>query len=243
MDAISLSEIGIISVGNGSDGLIEAINTEREGLIIIVDGASSSIKILDRENGDIIGSADCSCSNFFNIKIDFVSASENILRLSFSEWSGPGEFMDFTFSDTWEFISETPIIHFQTGVLPKVAYSKSKDYFIPNYNGTLYDSGGNIINSIYDPLDDEGIAYDFVFLENESALMNLTNPYLTNNFAIRAINKYSLPNIELIDSWNVENISGLTDDYKLFYDGETLLLSYNLPYNGDNRVVIVPINL
>ena len=53
---------------------------------------------------------------------------------------------------------------------------------------------GEIINSIYDPLDDKGIDSDFVFLENESALMNITNPFFTNDFAILAINKCSFPN-------------------------------------------------
>ena len=82
------------------------------------------------------------------------------------------------------------------------------------------------------------------FLENESTLMNLTNLFLTNSFAIQAINKYSLPNIELIDSWNIENIVGFTDNYQLFYDGGTLLFSYNnLSSNGGRQMVVVPITL
>ena len=238
LDAISLNQIEIIGDGIGS---IEAINTDREGLIIIVDDSSSPIKILNRADGNIIGSAVCDCSAYSR-KIDFVSISENILRLSSSELIGMGglaRFTDFTFSDTWEYISETPIVQFQSNLLPKVAFSKSKNYFIPNYNGTIYDSGGNIINSIYDPLDNKGVGYDFVFLENETVLMNLANPSFTNNLTIRTINKYSLPNIELIDSWKLENIAGFVDNYKLFYDEETLLLSYEIFISGGERKVVI----
>jgi len=151
--------------------------------------------------------------------------------------------MHLTFSDTWELLSESPITYFQSNPLSQIAYSADKNYFIPNNNGTLYNAEGDILNSIYDTLDDKGIGYDFIFLENESALMNLTNPLLGNNAGIRNMNKYSFPDIELIDSWNVENITGLAFNYNLFYDGEILLLSYNLLSSGDSRVVVIPITL
>ena len=240
LDATSLNQIDVIATGSET---IEAINTDREGVIILVKDSSSPIKILDRANGDIIGSADCSCINIYNEKIDFASTSENTLRLVFSTQVSVGGFLDLKFSDTWELLSESSISYFLTNPLPKVAYTTDKNYFMPNYNGTLYDAGGNIINSIYDPLDDKGIGYDFVFLENESALVNLSNPALANNAGTQTINKYSFPNIELIDNWDFENTFGLINDYQLFYDGETLLLSYFVFSNGDSRVIVVPIKL
>ncbi len=240
LDATSLNQIDVIATGSET---IEAINTDREGVIILVEDSPSPIKILDRANGDIIGSANCSCVNIYNEKIDFASTSENTLRLVFSTQVSSGGFIDLTFSDTWELLSESSISYFLSNPLPSIAYTSDKNYFIPNNNGTLYNAEGEIINSIYAPLDDKGIGYDFVFLENESALVNLSNPILANNAGIRTINKYSLPSIELIDSWSLDNVVGFPDNYQLFYDGETLLLSYFVFSNGDSRVIVVPIKL
>lgn len=240
LDAISLNQIDMIDTDGG---IVEAINTEREGLIVIVDDSSAPIKIINRSNGDIIGSGACSCADIYNEKIAFASTSENNLRLVFSTQVSAGGFMDLSFTDTWELLSESPIIYFPTNPLLKIAYTSDKNYFIPNYNGTLYNVERDIINSIYDPLDNKGIAYDFVFLENESEMMNLTNPALANNAGNLTINKYSFPNLELVKNWTLENAVGLADNYQLFYDGETLLLSYLLYSSGDSRVVIVPIKL
>ncbi|MFK8008820.1 MAG: hypothetical protein AB8H03_20840 [Saprospiraceae bacterium] len=240
LDATSLDLLEMINIG---DKVIEAINTDREGLIILVDDSSSPIKILDRASGEILGSADCSCADIYNEKIDFASTSENILRLVFSTQVSAGGFLDLTFSDTWELLSESPISYFLSNPLPKVTYTSDKNYFIPNYNGTLFDAEGNIINSIYSPINDKGIGYDFVFLENESEMINLTNPALVNNAGTQTINKYTFPNFELIDSWDFENTFGLINNYQLFYDGETLLLSYFLFSSGGSQVVIIPLNL
>lgn len=241
LNAVNLDYIETIGTGFGS---IEALNTEREGVIVIVKDSSSPIRVLNRENGNTLGSGSCDCANIYHQKIDFSSTTENTLRLIFSSGVGEGGYRDFTFSDTWNFLSVTPIENFLSSPLQDIAYSRDKNYFIPNRNGSLFDKGGDIINSIYDPFDDEGASVSFVFLDDESTFFGIDDLTLFGSVEFsRTLRRYSYPDVELLEKWELETSLGLPDKYQLFYDGDRIILSYSLGFAGNSKVMIVPIDL
>lgn len=241
LNAMNLDYIETIGTGFGS---IEALNTEREGLIVIVKDSSSPVRILSRENGNTIGSGACDCANIYHQEIDFSSTTENTLRLIFASGVGQGGFRDFTFSETWGFLSVTSVKEFSSSPLQDIIYSKDKNYFIPNKNGSLFDRDGNIVNSIYDPLDDEGASVSFVFLDDESTFFGIDDLTLFGSVEFsRTLRRYSYPDVELLEKWELETSLGLPDKYQLFYDGDDIILSYSLGFAGNSKVMIVPIDL
>ncbi len=241
LDAMNLNYIETFTTGYGR---IKAINTDREGVIVIAKDWSESLKVFDRLSGSEIGNASCACSDVYHKSLGFISETENTIRMIYSDGIRNGGFVDYFFSPTWEFDSESSITYFPSNVLPKIGYSTDRNYFIPNSNGTIYEKNGTIFNSIYDTLSDRGTSYSSVFFENESALMTIDDHSLFPNADdLRSIDKYSFPDIELLDSWRLRHNLSIVEWYELFYDGDNLLLSYGTSTGGINRIMIVPLNM
>lgn len=220
------------------------MNTEREGIIVVFKNGSSTVEIFDRSSGDEIESSTCPCVSTYNKRIGFVSETENMIKVFFSDGIRNGGFVNFSFSDTWEFLSKSSKYSFPSNVLPKISYSPNKDYFIPNYNGTIYKNDGTIFNSVHDTLSDKGTGYSYIFLEDESTLLSIDDHSLfPSGDDLRSIDKYSFPELDLLDSWKLPNNFNSSGGYELFYDGESMLLNYSSRSNGWPQVMIVPLNL
>lgn len=241
LDAVSLNYIETFNPGYGK---IDAMNTEREGIVVVFKNSSSRLQIFDRSSGDEIETVTCPCTNTYNKRIGFLSDTENLINVFFSDGIRQGGFVNFSFSDTWEFLSKSSKISFPSSVLPKIAFPSNKEYFIPNYNGTIYESDGNIFTSVYDTLSDKGTGYSYVFLEDESTLLNIDDHSLfPSSDNLRSLDKYSFPELDLVDSWKLPKNFNASGGYELFYDGDDVLLSYSSTPNGWRQVMILPLNL